>query len=316
MSNTDYIIQRSGVACIKEAYLLFINNIKKIFLGTWKPALILSVVAGLGTLLMPPLFATTMAQVPQSQAEAISNYASTIFSPIIYLIVCTGFFMWMLSNVQTQLTGGSYKKNIKHAMAFFGIAVVLYGGIYVLYNVIAYFAGMSMVQGGMPVDKFVHWLLAGLGILLLLFIIQLPPLCHASVCGLWHTDKKPLGLFASSFWKGFRHWGFLFKIFFITGIIALLICCVVNLPTNIIVLATNADAFGQIVMGDSSGLPKSFPVLNCISTAITAFILSYMGVWLYLNYFYAACSIQAKDIAKQAAKEAAKELQQPKELPQ
>ena len=28
MTNTDYIIQRSGAACIKAAYLLFINNIK------------------------------------------------------------------------------------------------------------------------------------------------------------------------------------------------------------------------------------------------------------------------------------------------
>ena len=30
MTNTDYIIQRSGASCIKEAYLLFINNIKSL----------------------------------------------------------------------------------------------------------------------------------------------------------------------------------------------------------------------------------------------------------------------------------------------
>ena len=34
-----------------------------------------------------------------------------------------------------------------------------------------------------------------------------------------------------------------------------------------------------------------------------------MGVWLYLNYFYAACSIEAKKAAKKAAKEEEKAME-------
>ena len=83
MTNTDYIIQRSGAACIKAAYLLFINNINKIFLATWKPALILSVVAGLGILIVPPFFVTSMAALPQSENEAVANYASTVCLPVV-----------------------------------------------------------------------------------------------------------------------------------------------------------------------------------------------------------------------------------------
>lgn len=309
MTNTDYIIQRSGAACIKAAYLLFINNIKKIFLATWKPALILSVVAGLGTLILPPFFATSMAAPPQSETEAVANYASTVFLPVVYLFVCAGFFLWMLSNVQTQLTGGSFKRNICHACAFYGVAVLFYGGVYVLFNVLAYLAGMSLVRGGMPVAQFMSWFFTGFGIFFLVFFLHLPALCHAVVLGLWHAERQPWRLLGSGLATGLRHWGFLFKIFFLTGIIALLICCVAWLPTGVVFLAVNADAYGQIAMGDASGLPSSFPALNCISTAVTTFFLGYMGVWLYLNYFYAACSIEAKIAAKKAAKEEEKAME-------
>jgi hypothetical protein len=92
MANNEYMVQRSGASCIKEAYLLFINNIKRIFLNTWKPVLVLCLVAGLGTLVLPPLFSANPIDLPQSELQAIGNYASTVFIPVVYEVVCFGVF--------------------------------------------------------------------------------------------------------------------------------------------------------------------------------------------------------------------------------
>ena len=302
MANNEYMVQRSGASCIKEAYLLFINNIKRIFLNTWKPVLVLCLVAGLGTLVLPPLFSVNPIDLPQSELQAIGNYASTVFIPVVYEVVCFGVFFWILAHVQTMLTGGNLKENIRHSMKFYLASVAFYAGLFLLLNVIAYLAGLSLVRGGMPVGRLMYWLQIGWGIVGLLFLLQIPAYCYATVKCLRDRELKPFKAFGSCWWGGIRHWGFLFKVFFITGIITMIIDCVVFLPTAVILIASSVDAFGQLVMGDPSGLPSTFPVWQCLSIALSTFILAYVGIWLYLNFFYATCSLDVRDQKKREAK--------------
>ena len=147
-----------------------------------------------------------------------------------------------------------------------------------------------------------YWLQIGWGIVGLLFLLQIPAYCYATVKCLRDRELKPFKAFGSCWWGGIRHWGFLFKVFFITGIITLIIDCVVFLPTAVILIASSVDAFGQLVMGDPSGLPSTFPVWQCLSIALSTFILAYVGIWLYLNFFYATCSLDVRDQKKREAK--------------
>lgn len=310
MANNEYMVQRSGASCIREAYLLFINNIKRIFLNTWKPVLAFSLVAGLGTLLLPPVFNTAMVDAPQTELQAIANYASTVFGPVIYQIVCCGVFFWILANVQTLLTGGRQKENIKHSLKFYLASALFYVVIFLLLNIIGYLVGISLVKGGMSVNRLMYWLLIGWGFIGLVFLLHIPAYYYATVKCLQRVDLNPFKSFLPSLWGGIRHWGFLFKVFFITGIITLLINCVVFLPTAVILMAQNVDAYNQIVMGDPSGLPSTFPLWMCLSIALSAFILSYVGIWQYLYFFIATCSLDVRDQKKKEAQALAAQPQE------
>ena len=75
-------------------------------------------------------------------------------------------------------------------------------------------------------------------------------------------------------------------------------------------MAQNVDAYNQIVMGDPSGLPSTFPLWMCLSIALSAFILSYVGIWQYLNFFIATCSLDVRDQKKKEAQALAAQPQE------
>ena len=92
---------------------------------------------------------------------------------------------------------------------------------------------------------------------------------------------------------GLRHWGFLFGISFFTTFIAVVVGALLFLPVSILFLAQLQSAVGQS-MGDASGLPTYFPLLQFASVALCTLLFLLMSVWAIFVSYYAFGAIEAR----------------------
>lgn len=88
-----------------------------------------------------------------------------------------------------------------------------------------------------------------------------------------------------SYKMGLRHFGGIFKMAFLGGIILSIILFVVSIPAMILCWAQVTSQLGAL-NGDPLGVPSYFPIQTFIVFTLTIFVISYAFTWLNISFVY------------------------------
>lgn len=88
-----------------------------------------------------------------------------------------------------------------------------------------------------------------------------------------------------SYKMGLRHFGGIFKMAFLGGIILSIILFVVCIPAMLLCWAQVTSQLGAL-NGDPLGVPSYFPIQTFIVFTLTIFVISYAFTWLNISFVY------------------------------
>lgn len=94
-------------------------------------------------------------------------------------------------------------------------------------------------------------------------------------------DTQLVKSFAKAYITGFRYWGFIFTIQFLTALCLAVFELTICLPQYILVVSQNASAIGIASLGDASGLPSYFNAASALIGII------YGGIRIFEAFFIA-----------------------------
>lgn len=281
----DIYKTRSCSACISAALNIYSANFTKIFRSTWPWVLAFAMADGLSAFISMPTTA---------KAPGIMLYAAAT------LVLAAAMFaldVRIISGVVAMLNEVALKKTAAKVMKtkVLEIAVFLVTGI-VITAVMYAMANLGFMQK-MPLATAAIVMAAAAVIILFAAAILLSPFIYTATKYLLEPEAKFKDIFGKNYLRGMRRLGFLFS----TLVVIILFCFVVSLflciPAFITITAGKADELG-VMSGDASGLPTYFAWLNFVSSAIMAFIVQYMAIWMTLTAFYAYGSIEADNAKK------------------
>ena len=69
---------------------------------------------------------------------------------------------------------------------------------------------------------------------------------------------------------------------------------IMSVPTIVLSMANIAN-YNSVLVGDPSALPSTMPAIWGLSTLITTFIASYIGIWVFLLFYYLYGSLATRE---------------------
>jgi hypothetical protein len=94
---------------------------------------------------------------------------------------------------------------------------------------------------------------------------------------------------------GWRYWGFIFITLLLAALCAAVCMFFVSIPMLIISMANTLSAIGVGYMGDPSGLPSYFSVLQYVVVALSSFICLYVYVFVIFVCYFMYGSIETRE---------------------
>lgn len=294
MDTTVLFKYRSVTACMKASYELMSHHLTSLFKKTWWAMLIYAVFVAFTIYFRLPNKAL------HDWGEA-SPWSSYIIQTFIYLgvwvtgiISCAAVWVWLKKRIV------SFRKTlIRFALLSilfdFILGLVLggfTGGVSSFYQGYAAHAAADspMIQVGAAAADGNSWMANGAigAILGIVFIALMLLICIPFANIIPQVMLKEQGE-KWNLWKsykmGLRHFGGIFKMSFLGGIILVIILFVVSIPAMLLCWAQVASQLGAL-NGDPLGVPAYFPLLTFIVFTLTVFVISYAFTWLNISYVY------------------------------
>lgn len=287
IENDLYKIRSFG-GCIKAAFDLFRTNVKTLCRRTWLAALVTAIIGALFSVVSLSFTFTASPSIAAGVAFivlALAYYAATI---------------WYDTIIVSLLNGRSMHDNGPRVTK--AMLLLLLVWILVMIITIVLSTGYTISQMKSPNDiaAIGKSVMITMGIFIIVAIAILP-LTYSVMKYFIEPDQKLLSIFKKPYRTGWRHWGYIFVVCLIAGIIVSIIYIVVSMPFNITMVSWNANNTG-IMMGDENGLPGYFKILFFLAALIATFIMIYSLTWFMFVDYYCYGHIEAKEKAKKELK--------------
>jgi hypothetical protein len=290
---------------------LYTQAFRKFFKASWLMALIYAMVLGacctIAALKIPEITVAVMAQIQKFNGifiEPLEHYAIDL--AIIFGLLLLSLSVQALANApilvllrEHQETGtitspSSWFKPGKRLMlralkgillTTFLIAICFIIMVLILVTLEAY------VSIGLKYSQFtsIAYLLVSLAIIIAFAL----PVINGTMKYILQTGGywKTIG---SYYGCGMRHWGSLFLVLFVSGLLTWLAGIVIMLPANILFLANFSSQAGRLI-GDPLGMPSYMPALTYVTFVLCIFIFFYASLPLMLHNYYTYGAIEAKE---------------------
>lgn len=151
-----------------------------------------------------------------------------------------------------------------------------------------------LIDGGKTWDKLRR---SAIMTVISVFFLALPligvPIVNVMMEVMLEEHPKPLRALAT----GFRHWGYLFLMLLMSGMIMALLSAVICIPLYICLYGLVGNYMGMMA-GDPSGLPESFPVILFFVGTLTMFVMVFVQIWQTYALAYAHGAILTRDNRK------------------
>lgn len=283
LNQIDLYKSRGYTACIAEAFGTFAHNLKTIFLHTWVYALVMS--------LLFSVFVSSATMI-LTDGPTVVNYICLFAS--LLLSVCAMVLMFARASmlINGQKVGWNVKRVVRitlTTLVFYVIVGIVLGLVTVLVDP----SGKS-AQNSASVPTVA---LIVNSICLVIWLVLLPYLYVFSKY-LIEPDAKLSSLVFRGYKTGFRHWGFIFTTVFLANLCEAVCAVILALPAVIIMSARLASINGVTTLGDPSGLPAYFDVMQFGLFALATFIWTYISIVILFVYFFMYGSIETREKEK------------------
>lgn len=291
MENDLYKIRSLG-GCLSAAYDIFSTNLKHIFRRTWLPALLLALFSSAGI-----IFSEIGSQA--QMASASSSWIAPTIGSIALTLLSYAAYTWLYTIIISLLNGESVSKNLPRIIRL--LILLLCIGIIVsivifLINVLPAVTAKNLAEYAAMLPK-VYILTA---VVVIAFSVVVLPLSYSMMKYAIETKSKLFSVFKKPYIIGWKHWGYIFMVSLLAGIIILIIGCIAALPLIVTMFSSRLNTMG-LAMGDASGLPSYFYILFFLAAAIFSFVMAYATIWYTCVIYYTYGHIEAKEKAKKAS---------------
>lgn len=287
---------RNVSKCVKAAYTLFNTNFKHIFKKLWLPFLVLSM-----------LLAWNLKIYFQSLAFPYGELQPDAFTLVIYGvggIMSLVAYVWVMANVFNLLNAQGIKANVIKLLKIMVVYLALVVLISIIMGIIVagllfYFKPEDTTQGLMNSAVLLK-VLAICFLLMVVIILLIIPIYYAFM-QFMIEDGKLRSTFFPAVKIGFKHWGFLFVVLFVLGLIMSIFISVMMMPVFILTIS-QVSSMKSMAMGDPSGLPAYFSWLYFITFVVVYFITMFLVTWGIFVLYYAYGSIKRNEMDRELQK--------------
>jgi hypothetical protein len=287
---------RNVAKCVKAAYTLFNTNFRRIFKELWIPFLVFSVLIA--------WYLKMYFQSLYSPLEVLQQgYLPIVLHGVVSLLLLVAD-VWVMASIFNLLNVQGLKANIIKLVKLYLLYLLI--GIIIILILSAIGAGVFYYfkpsESGQPVlDASIMLKIATVvGLVALVILLLLIPLYYTFVQYMMEENKLHK-MFFPAMKTGYRHWGFLFVVYFVISLITLVFVSVMMMPALILFIA-QASSISSIAMGDPSGLPSYFNWLYFITFAVMYFILLFFLTWALFVLYYAYGSIKRNEMDREMQK--------------
>lgn len=288
--DNELIKSRNVAKCVSAALALFNGNIKRIVSALWLPILV-------GAIVMAANMTISFS------ADRLGKNVSVI-PYVVTVAILMGFvvYVWLSAALFNLLNAQGLKRNIikvsKVVLTYLALVVVL--SIILGVAIVAYYFLSGSIDIKQP-GAFNMLMLKMMGIIMLFSIIL--GLLFLPFVYSYFAYMMEEGSFRKTFFPaykvGLRHWGFLFVVFLVLGLIMFVLSAVLAMPL-IILTSSQAISLRGMMWGDPSGLPSYFPWLFFVTIVIVYCILYMLLVWENFVIYYAYGSIKRNELDRKA----------------
>ena len=268
---------RSGRACISAGYRLYMSNFRRIFRYSWLAAVIFALSISIGGTIM------------------ILRPRLALFSGLLILIVEALFASYGFAVLkQHQQTGV-----ISYTPRWFNLDVHIFvRTLKAWLNMIVIYLVTTAIVVGVALLAFSYlspYTALGLACFMgLLAVVFLLPLAYTNMryvltdgVGYWKDLRERYGI-------GFRRWGFIFLVVFVTSLLLAVICLFTSLPAIILTIANQTATIGHLV-GDPLGMPDYIGWLAAVVFLLIGFLQAYVLLSFLFPIYYMYGSIDAHE---------------------
>ena len=268
---------RSGRACISAGYRLYMSNFRRIFRYSWLAAVIFALSVSVGGTIM------------------ILRPRLALFSGLLILIVEALFASYGFAVLkQHQQTGV-----ISYTPRWFNLDVHIFvRTLKAWLNMIVIYLVTTAIVVGVALLAFSYlspYTALGLACFMgLLAVVFLLPLAYTNMryvltdgVGYWKDLRERYGI-------GFRRWGFIFLVVFVTSLLLAVICLFTSLPAIILTIANQTATIGHLV-GDPLGMPDYIGWLAAVVFLLIGFLQAYVLLSFLFPIYYMYGSIDAHE---------------------
>lgn len=274
--------KRSLSGCTKASFNLLCNNFATIFKNTWLPSLALSLACAI----------IVMGQAYFSQD--ISSTTSFIIQLLGMFLICIFLGSWMQSSYIHLLSEDSPKNIFKKCcymnLLTWAYTIIIY--IIVMIIIVLCAIGFNSIKA---IAAYTAYITSGVGLALGLMVwLGTLPFIYPIIHYLIVKDARLKSTLKSGYRIGFRYVGALFAASLICFLIVAILLSIMSVPTIVLSMANIAN-YNSVLMGDPSALPSTMPGIWGLSTLITTFIACYIGIWIFLLFYYLYGSLATRE---------------------
>lgn len=290
MEDELYNKERSTTSCLRAAFDYYSKNATKILRRTWIVALISAILANIPTGLLSSPDLTTMSPHKLLTFVCIAS-VSFVMSILMYIL--------FRAKIYGILNGQSTKKNYIRNLSVILLTAVLIG-MCVLCSIGFSYACNTLAHGLLKGHASAPVLIKCLTrIVFIILIAIILPFSFANTQYLIDSKVSFSHIFRKAYKTGWKNWGYLFSIIFVSAILTAIAYCIVFSPSIVLFLASDLNLYG-IALGDTNSLPTYFPILAFLMTTLSSLIFEYIDIWLILVFYYTCGHIQTRQKRKQA----------------
>lgn len=277
----DIFKSRNCLGCVSAALNIYSANFTKIFRATWMWITAMAVISG----------ATAFVSIPSNPTAQHTSTLLAIAGIAVLWVLAFVISARSSAGVIAMLNGAPIKKLMGKVIKanVFAVLLTVVTGIVVGMALMGIFQFKQIQK--LPMTTIAIIAVAITTLVLIVAAIAVSPFTHSISRYIFMKEAKFKDVFGANYHKGFRRLGFLFSICIVVVLISFVACLFLCIPAIITNFASSINSYG-VASGDASGLPGYFAWLNFLSTALMAFIMQYLMIWIMFTLFYAYGSIE------------------------
>lgn len=296
---------RSSQAAISTGYRLYMGNFKKLLGRTWLWALCFALTSALmmrSWLDVLPQWLVAMNGHFLGQSDmAMALQSGPAMGPAYWVLtfVYDLAMVWLLAAAFALFSEHQQSDTVAPAPHWYGLlhgqmglrALRLALWLLAISAVASLAISLLIVVVIIAAHPSLMLVMTMVGVLWLLLMAFMLPLCYTCYKYMLTPKSKFLQVLGNTYGTGLRHWGSLFSVALLTGIVTMLLSAVIMLPYYILAIALTKAQTGML-QGDPLGMPDYMGWMSMIVFFIAAFIMAYLLLSTLFPFYYLYGSIE------------------------